>query len=117
MTLDKIPNAWIWMYYVSLYSQPLRGMNVNELAGLTATCDTPFATAPDGTKLCAISTGNDVLELYGMGLDDPGDDSVKWSFYGYSYIYLFFYFAVSALVITHLDLRCAAPPPGFAPRV
>lgn len=107
ITLDKIPSAWIWMYYVSLYSQPLRGMLVNGLAGVSAECDEPFATAPDGTKLCAISTGNDILALYGMELGDPSDDSVKWAFYGYSFIYLAVYGIVATMVITHLDLGCA----------
>lgn len=106
MTLDKIPAGWKWMYYVSLYAQPLHAVNVNELAGLTADCDKPFTYRPDGSPVCRFADGNDVLRLYAMELSDPGDDSVKWDWYGYSFFYLAFYSVAASIIITNLDLRC-----------
>eukprot|EP00818_Percolomonas_sp_WS_P003510 CAMPEP_0117454074 /NCGR_PEP_ID=MMETSP0759-20121206/10598_1 /TAXON_ID=63605 /ORGANISM="Percolomonas cosmopolitus, Strain WS" /LENGTH=844 /DNA_ID=CAMNT_0005247219 /DNA_START=8 /DNA_END=2543 /DNA_ORIENTATION=+ len=64
ISVVDIPPYWIWMYYCSFFSAGFLGLVVNEFDGLAFHC-TKEQLIP-GTNICSITSGRQVLELYGF---------------------------------------------------
>jgi hypothetical protein len=94
----SIPDAWIWMYYISMFTHSYKGLALNENKALKFSCSSGQLVPPSGFGFenlgftssdpsfpcsgdnglcqgCSLRNGDDILNQYDMNSDSEDD---KW---------------------------------------
>eukprot|EP01094_Clydonella_sp_ATCC50884_P008030 TRINITY_DN1730_c0_g1_i1.p1 TRINITY_DN1730_c0_g1~~TRINITY_DN1730_c0_g1_i1.p1 ORF type:complete len:924 (-),score=296.47 TRINITY_DN1730_c0_g1_i1:15-2654(-) len=113
---NTIPAGWIWMNYISPFRYTLESMAINELVGQSFKCDkneyVPDAETSaecfNNGKACPISTGEDMLDQFGLYTSYSYmwmDFGILWAFYA-----IFCTGTFLALAYLNFNVPAAQPP-------
>jgi len=96
---DDIPVYWVWLYHISFLRYVLEALVINELDGLDFHCDKGDVILPPGfeqleNKVCPITSGNQVIDLFGM------DTSNFWFDFAMNFVFYFVF-----VVLTYLGIK------------